>query len=201
MIGIGIGIGSTRGGTPRDILAAFDPAFLLTTPLVCDGSTYVDFSPGALSETANYTICVSFKPNAADAIACLVSCDDQELDVFTNSGGSGRLLWGIDSASNLGRIDQPDANAHYTTALFRGGEADNASRLRIWLDGVEQAGSITYAGTIPAEVSALTAGRVGARSNDAAEGFIGTIYAVAIYATDQSSNLPAIHGAIASLTP
>lgn len=201
-IGLGITIRDRQGGaTPTEVLQSYSPVYLRSAPLVADGDDWEDFTPGALSEATDATIVVAFTPAAVDTAYSLVSGDVTDIEMTCSTVGDGAFIARVGGAGNYAQIDQPDDEAHYLTMVFRGGQATNATRLRVWLDGTEvTGGDITHAGTIPAAVPALAAARLGARTSGASP-FSGTIHAAVVYASDQSSSLTAIHAAIASFLP
>lgn len=196
-IGLGLGLGRTSAAqTPAEYLQSLDPVYLRATALVCDGDDWVDVTPGALSEATDATLVIAFAPAAADTYYTLLDGDLTDLEILTFTGGSGQIICRV--GNQTATIAQPDGDLHYVTMLFRGGEATDAARLRVYVDGTEVTGGDITHGTIPAAIPALAAVRLGARTNDAGP-FSGTIKCAAVYASDQSANLAAIHAAVASI--
>lgn len=139
----------------------------MSTPLVCDGDDWEDFAPGVT-----------------------------DLELIASNVGDRTLVARVGGSGNTASIAQPDANAHYITALFRGGEATDAERLRVWIDGVEQTGgAISHSGTIPAAVPAISAGKLGARTNGAVP-YSGKMSVAAVYAADLEAQFDQMHAAV-----
>ena len=175
-------------------LRSLAPTYLRTTPLVLDGATWETVVLG-LAGAANATIVVAFDPTAQDALNAILAGGSQEFEIGTSTTGAG--IWrSRTSATSFGSLTQADASRHVFTTVYRGGQAGNATRLRLWLDGVE--GSPTYSGTVPATLPAYTGERIGARLDNSAPAN-GTLSLVAVYASDQLANLAAIHAAVATI--
>lgn len=184
--------GQRRGGLAgAAYLESLGPVYSRYTDFVGDGDDWEDIDLSSLSGAANFTLLIAVTRASAGIMAYF---NADSTDLFVNqSTAAPTLRFGIGSGKYAG-ISAESGLVLYT-ALFRGGQPTNPTRMRLWRNATEQTGvNITHVGTIPASVPEITAARLGAMVTGQYP-IIATVHLVALYAADLSANLDAMHAA------
>jgi PKD repeat protein len=123
-----------------------------------------------LTEADAFELLLVFRTDSIAQDQYVLSCDTLDLALFLDTSGRMHCYAG---ASNYGRFTLPDTSAHVLRVIYDGSAGDNAGRLVMRLDGVGQ--TLSFSGTIPAALPALSIGRIGGNTGGSALTFDGAI--------------------------
>lgn len=177
-------------------LGGGDPATQTTQAqqptLYADGADYqVSFANANLIIPASVRTALSGSAACTVVIAWQTPVGYSSMRVFSFDANDFELLFG----GVAGNIEVGGAANYYTTGTagftgnrhvwvirYAGAGAAHADKLRMWKSGVEYSAG-TRAGTIPGTIPAITAGRVGARSDGSQSATDQRHYLLGIYPT------------------
>lgn len=173
------GLGNTGflypiGSEPTLVAGKFDSA------LSFDGSNYVDCG-NVLDVGSKLTVEAWVKDTGFSTgnVVGKYEAMDKRWHIYVNSGVDGKIYWNIGgwnyATSPTSAIG---TDWHDLAMVYDGTQADNASRLKAYIDGVPI--SLTYTGTIPATMPAIS-GNVNIGRHSTCCFFQGTIDEVRIW--------------------